>query len=69
MLALAASTFEVFVTVDRNLTFQQNLDKLEIAVIVLVAHGNRLVDLEPLAPSLVKAIATVKRGQVVRVDG
>ena len=69
LLKLAASTFDVFVTVDRNLMFQQNLDKLEVAVVVLVAHGNRLPDLEPLVSSLVKAIATVERGEVVRVDG
>ena len=49
--------------------FQQNLDNLEIAVVVLAAPGNRLVDLEPLVPSLVRAIATVERGEVVRVDG
>jgi hypothetical protein len=66
--ALASSTFDVFVTVDRNLTFQQNLTHLEIAVIVLVAGGNRLVDLEPLVQSLLKAIGTIERGQVVRVD-
>ena len=69
LLALAASDFDVFVTVDRNLTFQQNLANLEIAVIVLIARGNRLVDLQPLVPSLLKAIGTIERGQVERVDG
>ena len=61
--------FDVFVTVDRNLTFQQNLTDLKIAVIVLVARGNRLVDLQPLVPGLLDAIEGIERGQVVRVDG
>lgn len=69
LLKLAASDFDVFVTVDRNLAFQQNLLSLEIAVIILIARGNRLIDLRPLVPALLDAIGTVERGQVVRVDG
>ncbi len=52
LLSLAAADFDVFLTVDRNLTFQQNLADLKIAVIVLVARGNRLIDLQPLVPGL-----------------
>ena len=35
LLSLAAKSFDVFVTVDRNLSFQQNLPALSIAVVVL----------------------------------
>jgi hypothetical protein len=35
LLALAETEFEVFVTVDRNLSFQQNLPKFNIAVLIL----------------------------------
>ena len=69
LLELAASDFDVFVTVDRNLTFQQNLANLKIAVVVLGARGNRLVDLQPLVPALLDAIKTIERGQVVKIDG
>ena len=44
LLALAAREFEAFVTVDRNLSFQQNLPAFAIAVIVLRAPSNRLAD-------------------------
>ncbi len=40
LLALAAQQTDVFVTVDRNLSFQQNLAPLAIAVIVLQAPTN-----------------------------
>ena len=50
LLALAAEHFDVFVTVDRNLSFQQDLDSLSIAVIVLRAKTNRLAELRPLIP-------------------
>ena len=56
LLALAANHFEVFVTVDRNLSFQQNLASFSIAVISIRAKSNRLADLRPLAPQLLAAI-------------
>jgi Domain of unknown function (DUF5615) len=42
LLALAAAEFDVFVTVDRNLAFQQHLPKFNIAVILLRSNTNRL---------------------------
>ena len=67
LLTLAAADFDVFVTVDRNLAFQQNPKNLKIAVIVLAARSNRLVDVLPLVPALREAIETAARGQVVRL--
>ena len=64
LLALAASEFEVFVTVDRNLSFQQNLPAFAIAVIVLRAPSNRLTDLKPLVPALLACISRASRGAV-----
>jgi predicted nuclease of predicted toxin-antitoxin system len=46
LLALASQQFDVFVTVDRNLSSQQNLSGLRIAVVVLRATTNRLADLK-----------------------
>lgn len=62
LLALAAQSFDVFVTVDRNLSFQQNLVAVSIAVIVLRARTNRLVDLKRLVPELLAAIRSARRG-------
>lgn len=60
LLALAVAHFDVFVTVDRNLAFQQNVAALPIAVIVLSAKSNRLADIKPLVPRLLVAIETIK---------
>jgi hypothetical protein len=57
----------VFVTVDRNLSFQQNLPAFAIAVIVLRARTNRLSDLQLLVPDLLACIPTAKRGAVTYV--
>jgi hypothetical protein len=60
LLALAAQEFDVFVTVDRTLSFQQNLAPLNIAVIILQAPTNRLGDLKMLVPELLVAIASAR---------
>ena len=62
LLALAASQFDVFVTVDRNLAFQQNLDALPIPVIILRAPTNRLADLKRLVSQLLAAIDFAEPG-------
>ena len=62
LLALAAAQFDVFVTVDRNLSFQQDIVSFTIAVVVLQATTNRLADLRPLLPSLLSAIDATPPG-------
>lgn len=64
LLALAAQEFDVFVTVDRNLSFQQNVTVFSIAVVVLQAKTNRLADLRPLVAGLLSAIASTTPGAV-----
>jgi Domain of unknown function (DUF5615) len=63
LLALATAEFDVFITVDRNLSFQQNLPQFDIAVIVLQASSNRLADLKPLAPQVLTILPAAAKGQ------
>jgi hypothetical protein len=68
LLALAEAEFDVFITVDRNLSFQQNLPQFNIAVIVLQAPSNRLADLKPFAPEVLAILATATKGQATVVS-
>ena len=68
LLARAAGQFDVFVTVDRNLAFQQRIDSLPLAVVVLRARTNRLVDLKPLVPLLLQALPELRPGEVRWVE-
>jgi len=68
LLALASQEFDVFLTVDRNLAFQQNLEALPIAVIILRAHTNRLADLRLLVPRLLAALASATPKQLTIVE-
>ena len=62
LLTLASKEFDVFITVDRNLFFQQNFSSFRIAVIVLRAKSNRLADLRPLVPTLLTLIPVAEAG-------
>ena len=56
LLALAATKFDVFLTSDKNIEFQQNLASLPLAILVVVARSNRLHDMEPLVPEILRAL-------------
>lgn len=66
----AATGFDVFVTGDQNLPFQQNLGRSRIAVIVLIAPINSVAieDLRPLLPKLLTAIRRSRPGKMERVS-
>jgi hypothetical protein len=67
LLSLAVGQFDVFLTVDRNLSYQQDVGRFDIRVVVLVAQSNRLADLQPLMPQVLEAIKTALPRQVIKV--
>ena len=68
LLALAAADFDVFLTADRNLSYQQDVSSFDIAIVVLVAPSNRIEDLRPLAPRVLAILDTVERRRVTLVS-
>jgi hypothetical protein len=56
----------VFITVDRNLPYQQNIAASGVAVIVLEAAKNRLSDLRPLMPRVRSMLDALVPGHVYR---
>ena len=67
LLGRAQHEFDAFVTVDRNLPFQQDLSRFSIVVIALRAPSNRVADLRELIPQLLAALPVAKRGEVTWV--
>ena len=68
LLALAAASFDAFVTVDKNLAYQQNLAMLPVSVVLLDACSNELVVLLPLVPYLEQALLSLKPRTYARVS-
>jgi len=69
LLALAAPEFDIFLTVDQNLSFQQNLKRHNIGIILMVARNNRFKTLLPLMPKVRAAIDQIRAGEMIRIRG
>ena len=67
LLRRAEQSFDVFITVDRHLPFQQSLSRYSIAVIVLRARSNRVADLRTLVPQLLEVLPAARPGEVTWV--
>jgi hypothetical protein len=67
LLDLADSLFDVLVTLDTNVRYQQNPAGRKIAIAVLHSFSNRLEHLRQYFPECVSAIEKIKPGQLVRV--
>ena len=64
MTMINASDFQVFITVDRNLQYQQDMKRMRFGMIVLKAVTNRRADLAPLAEQARMMIESFAPGQV-----
>ena len=67
LLDAAAYHFDVLITCDRSIRWQNNMAGRPIAVLVLVAPTNRLPDLMPLVPLMLERLRDLKPGDVQEV--
>jgi len=67
LLTLAVGKFDVFLTADRNLSYQQDLSSFDIAIVVLVAPSNRFEELRPLVPRILEVLPSAQRREVTMV--
>lgn len=67
LLRQAARQFDVLITADQRLRYQQDLSRFEIAVIALKARSNKMSDLRPLIPACDEALTSIQPGQVVEI--
>jgi len=68
LLQAASEAFDVWITVDRNLPFQQNINTLPIAVLLLIATSTKYLDLKPLVPEVLTALQTIQPGELRTVQ-
>jgi hypothetical protein len=61
--------FEVLLTMDKGLEYEQNLAGRRIAVVIVLAKSNRFADLLPHAHACVEQISSIRLGQIVRIGG
>ena len=67
LLGLADPQFDVLLTLDKNLPYQQNLATKQIAVLIVRARSNRIQDFLPVIPECLATLESIQPRQVVRV--
>ena len=67
LLRAASELFDVLITVDKNISHQQNIRGFEIAIIVLVARKNSIEALAPLVPQVLDTLPQLARGEIVQI--
>ncbi|MGE5323449.1 MAG: DUF5615 family PIN-like protein [Actinomycetota bacterium] len=68
LLAAAEFAFDVLVTIDKNIRYQQNLTARQISVLILRVPSNDISDIAPLVPLALTALASIQPGEVVEVN-
>jgi hypothetical protein len=67
LLKLAVDHFDVLVTVDRSLAYQQNITSMSISIVSIKSRSNRLIDLLPSVPKILEALTKIQPGQIIRI--
>jgi predicted nuclease of predicted toxin-antitoxin system len=68
LLDAMADRFDILVTMDKSIGFQQRLEGRPVAIVLLRAKSNRLPDLLPLVPKLAQALREARPGNVIDVS-
>jgi len=67
LLMIAEGRWEVLLTSDRNIKYQQNMTGRNVSIVILRAKSNRMKDLLPLMPACGDAFLSIQSGQIVEV--
>lgn len=68
LLRRAAQEFDVFLTVDQGVEYQQNLLGLDLAIIVMAAATNDIDDLRSLMPRVRETLSSISPGSIIKVQ-
>jgi predicted nuclease of predicted toxin-antitoxin system len=68
LLKAASSDFDVLISGDQNMSYQQNANTLPMSVIVLIAKNNKLGSFEPLVPKLFKALDALDMPKFIQIE-
>ena len=67
LLALAEADFDVFVTIDQNLEYQQNISKMKLGFLVIKVPDNKIKFYEPVFAAMCAAAERITPGRVIHI--
>ena len=68
LLSLAEEAgFQVFITLDQGIEYEQNLMGRRIAIVLVCARSSRLVDLVPRVAKILEVLGSIEPGKLVHI--
>lgn len=64
----AANGFDVFISTDKGLEYEQNQSSLPLAIVVLIAGDNKLGTLESLVPRILLTLKTLVPKSFAKIE-
>jgi uncharacterized protein YpbB len=68
LLAVAGERFDVLITIDKGIEYQQNLKKLPISILLLQSRSNRLEHLQQFVPVVQEALSKISPGEFIKLE-
>ena len=62
-----AHRFDVLVTIDKGIQYQQNMTGRRIAIVIVRGRSNRLADISPNFPACAEVLQSIQPGQVMEI--
>ncbi len=67
LLSISETEFDVFVTIDQGIRYEQNLANWKLAILVLNARSNQIEDLKPIIPAALAELRCIQPGRVITI--
>ena len=68
LLRRISGEFDLLITVDKSIQYQQNLAAYDVALVLLRVRSNDIVDIEPVLPKLFSRWSEIQRGTLLVIE-
>jgi len=68
LLKQASKLFDILITVDKHIEYQQNKAELPMSVLILAARSNRYESLLPLLPKALDSIKQISKAVIIKIE-
>ena len=68
LLRAASMNFDLLVTVDKNIEYQQNPEQLPMAILILSVVNNRYEFIAPLLPKALEKLESLIKNEIIKIE-
>ena len=68
LLQAASVNFDVLVTVDKSIEYQQNPEQLPMAILILSVFNTRYESISPLLPKALDELKSLSKNEIIKIE-